>query len=268
MDEDQAGPDPEESRGALARRDPEPTHDEFMADLYPKNLEDAFTIKDQFINDKSTKDEPKKPSVVAEVVSMVTVPIYQASSSVPPISTPIPMIDLSPPKPASSTTQEPSGSYKSVPEHIALYEALEASMELAQRDQFLAEKDKSRKRRRDDQYPPPSPPSDLYISKKRGHDTDASGSSQPQASYVSDLKDTNSTHLPKTKQRPEWFKPILDDDIPATPEPNWVIPTSHIPDAANNKGTGQALSISKMKAARNIDFDLELLVPKHIWINE
>ncbi|GKF54222.1 hypothetical protein Tco_0161132, partial [Tanacetum coccineum] len=36
MDEDQAGPDPRTSRVALAGPDPEPTHDEFMADLYPK----------------------------------------------------------------------------------------------------------------------------------------------------------------------------------------------------------------------------------------
>ncbi|GKA28329.1 hypothetical protein Tco_0714497, partial [Tanacetum coccineum] len=134
MDEDQAGPDPGISRVALAGPDPEPTHDEFMTDLYPKvqeslkfpadehvlledplsstgtlssmkNLEDAYAIGDQFINDKSTDDEPGKLNVEAEVVSMVTVPIYQASSSVPPLSTPV--IDLSPPKPASSTTQTP-----------------------------------------------------------------------------------------------------------------------------------------------------------------
>nr|GEX85451.1 hypothetical protein [Tanacetum cinerariifolium] len=73
-----------------------------------------------------------------------------------------------------------SSSYKSVPKHIALYEALEASMERAQRDQFIAEKDKSHKRRRDNQDPPP-PPSDLDISKRRRHGTDASGSSQSQA---------------------------------------------------------------------------------------
>ncbi|GJZ01996.1 hypothetical protein Tco_0519957 [Tanacetum coccineum] len=131
MDEDQAGPDPGISRVALAGPDPEPTHDEFMADLYPKvqeslkfpadehviledplsstgtlssmkNLEDAYAIGDQFINDKSTDDEPGKLNVEAEVVSMVTVPIYQASSSVPPLSTTV--IDLSPPKPPSSTT--------------------------------------------------------------------------------------------------------------------------------------------------------------------
>ncbi|GKF25476.1 hypothetical protein Tco_0081370, partial [Tanacetum coccineum] len=83
MDEDQAGPDPGESRVDLAGPDPEPTHDKFMANVYPnvheslkfpadehviledplsstgtlssmKNLEDAYTIGDQFFNDKST----------------------------------------------------------------------------------------------------------------------------------------------------------------------------------------------------------------------
>ncbi|GJV91616.1 hypothetical protein Tco_1539429 [Tanacetum coccineum] len=67
-----------------------------------KNLEDAHAIGDQFINDKSTDDEPAKLNVEAEVVSMITVPIYQASSLVPPLLTPV--IDISPPKPASSTT--------------------------------------------------------------------------------------------------------------------------------------------------------------------
>ncbi|GJS44282.1 hypothetical protein Tco_0569325 [Tanacetum coccineum] len=70
-----------------------------------KNLEDAYAIGDQFINEKSTDDEPGKLNVEVEVVSMVTVPIYQASSSVPPLLTPV--IDLLTPKPASSTTQAP-----------------------------------------------------------------------------------------------------------------------------------------------------------------
>nr|GFA35582.1 hypothetical protein [Tanacetum cinerariifolium] len=35
-----------------------------------------------------------------------------------------------------------------------------------------------------------------------------------------------------------------------------------------SKGTGQALSISKMKVARYLDFGLELLIPEHMWINE
>nr|GEU79568.1 hypothetical protein [Tanacetum cinerariifolium] len=40
MDEDQARPDPGESRGVLAGPDLESMHDEFMANLYPKRVED------------------------------------------------------------------------------------------------------------------------------------------------------------------------------------------------------------------------------------
>ncbi|GKF81817.1 hypothetical protein Tco_0240419, partial [Tanacetum coccineum] len=83
-----------ENRVALAGLDPEPMHDEFMATLYPKvqeslkfladehviladplsstetlssikNLEDAYAIGDQFINDKSTDDELGKLNVEA-----------------------------------------------------------------------------------------------------------------------------------------------------------------------------------------------------------
>ncbi|GJX83316.1 hypothetical protein Tco_0332797 [Tanacetum coccineum] len=91
----------------------------------------------------------------------------------------------------------------------------EASMERAQRDEFLAEKDKSRKRRRDDQDPPPPPPdSDLV---KRTEMTLALWSSQPMLPQSSALEE-----------------PIPDDERPATPKPAWVIPTSHIPDAMNN----------------------------------
>ncbi|GKE79986.1 hypothetical protein Tco_1549986, partial [Tanacetum coccineum] len=103
MDEDQAGPDPGISHVALAGPDPEPTSTGTLSSM--KNLEDAYAIGDQFINDKSIDDEPGKLNVEEEVVSMVTVLIYQASSSVPPLSTTV--IDLSPPKPASSTTQAP-----------------------------------------------------------------------------------------------------------------------------------------------------------------
>nr|GEY47412.1 hypothetical protein [Tanacetum cinerariifolium] len=59
----------------------------------------------KFLNDKSTKDEPGKLNMDSKVVSMVTVPFHQASSSVPSLSTPI--IDLSPPKPVPATTHAP-----------------------------------------------------------------------------------------------------------------------------------------------------------------
>ncbi|GJU23870.1 retrovirus-related pol polyprotein from transposon TNT 1-94 [Tanacetum coccineum] len=367
-DEDQAGPDPRESRVALAGPNPEPTHDEFMANVYPnvheslkfpadehviledplsssgtlslmKNVDDAYTIGDQFLNDKSTKNEPGKLNVEAEVVSMVTVLIYQASSSVPPLSTPV--IDLSPPKLVPSTTQAPiftattatttttlppplqqqsitdselaarvttlekkfsdfeqksntldnttqnlgsrvftlelrdllhkinqtvnevvkevvhvalqallkdrfrelpeadmkeilhqrmfeSGTYKSLPEHVALYEALEASIERANRDGFFAEKDKSRKRCRDDQDPsPPSLDSDLKAPSSSSRQKSAPHFEQlvedvpiPDDVNVSDSEYTDTAHLPKLKTRPDWLKPVPEEDRPATPEPD------------------------------------------------
>ncbi|GKF87376.1 hypothetical protein Tco_0258253 [Tanacetum coccineum] len=99
-----------------------------------------------------------------------------------------------------------SGTYKSLPEYIALYEALEASMARAQRDEFLAEKDKSRKQRRNDQDPPPPPPPppppDSDPSKRQQHDTGASGSSQPLAPQSSAWKksDTRDAPLSSSKQ--------------------------------------------------------------------
>ncbi|GJX69076.1 hypothetical protein Tco_0304803 [Tanacetum coccineum] len=350
--DNQVGPDPGESHVALAGPNPEPMHDGFMANVYPnvheslkfladehviledllsssetlslmKNLDDAYTIGDQFLNDKSTEDEPGKLNVEAEVVSMVTVLISQASSSVPPLSTPV--IDLSPPKHVPSTTQAPivttttatttttlplppppqqqsttdpelaarlrdlpykideavreavkeavhvdlqaplrdrfrelpeadmkeilhkrmfeSGTYKSLSEYVALYEALEASMERTNRDEFLAEKDKSRKRRLDDQDPPSPPPKDSDQNKKKRHESDASrkapsnSSKQKSIPYskqpvedvpmldvtnISDSEDTYTAHLPKIKVRPEWLKPVPEEDGPASLEPDWT----------------------------------------------
>ncbi|GJV30241.1 hypothetical protein Tco_1386689 [Tanacetum coccineum] len=266
-------------------------------------------------NDKSTEDEPGKLNVEAEVV-MVTVLIYQASSSVPPLSTPV--IDLLPPKPASSTTQAQSlqlqqqpaplkdrfrdlpkadmkemlhqrmfetGSYKLLPEHVALYEALEAFMKRAQMDEFFAERGKSRKRRRDDQDPPPPPP-DLDLCKKKRHDSSASGSLQPLApqsstwkmtdtreapsssskqlsgphaeqlvedilipntANISDSEDTDSAHLLKIKQSPEWLKRILEEDRPKTPKLDWSVPPNDLPKPENNQENALANSYKDLE---------------------
>ncbi|GJV19576.1 hypothetical protein Tco_1368596 [Tanacetum coccineum] len=104
LDQDQAGSDTDET--PESRPQPKQVQEslKFPADEHviledplsltgtlssTRNLEDAYTIWDQFINDKSTNDEPGKLNVEAEVVSMVTVPIYQALSYVPPLITPL-----------------------------------------------------------------------------------------------------------------------------------------------------------------------------------
>nr|GEU54930.1 hypothetical protein [Tanacetum cinerariifolium] len=129
IEEDQARPDLRVSRVALIGPNTKPTHKEFMATVYldvhgslklpvdehvilEEPLSSSGTLssmknlfRDPFLNDKSTKDEQGKLNMDSEVVSMVTVLIHQASSSVPPLSTPI--IDLSPPKPVPAIKHAP-----------------------------------------------------------------------------------------------------------------------------------------------------------------
>ncbi|GJR77534.1 hypothetical protein Tco_0089899 [Tanacetum coccineum] len=208
MDEDQAGPDPRESDVALIGPNPEPTHDEFMANLYPKvqeslkfsankhviledplssigtlssmnNLEDAYTIGDQFFNDKSTEDEchyPHQSRVftleLRDLPHKIDGTICETVKEVVQVALQAPLRDrfrdLSEEDMKEILHQRifESGTYKSLPEHVSLYEALKASMAQAQRDEFLAEKDKSCKRHHDDQDPPP-PLLDSDLSKKK-----------------------------------------------------------------------------------------------------
>ncbi|GKC25573.1 hypothetical protein Tco_1027723 [Tanacetum coccineum] len=103
-----------------------------------------------------------------------------------------------------------SGTYKSLPKHVALYEALKASMKRANRDEFLAKKDKSQKRRCDDKDPPPPLP-DSYLNVPI-----------PDDMSISDSEDTDIAHLPKIKTRPDWLKLVPEEDKPASPEPDWT----------------------------------------------
>ncbi|GKD70470.1 hypothetical protein Tco_1324560, partial [Tanacetum coccineum] len=372
-DEDQAGSNPGQSHVALAGPNPEPMHEDFIATVYPKvheslkhtteehvflenppsssgtlssmkNLDDAFTFGDQFIDDKPTKEETDKANVESEVESMVTIPIHQASSSAPPLSTPI--IDLTPPKPVSPPAQEPvftattattttllpppplQQQSTTVPELATRVSALEkicsnfekkhklqdkTTQALSSRvftlenhdlyskidnyvnetvkeavqnalqdlvrerfrelEEFIEATAKSRKRRRDDQDPPPPPPKDSDQNKKKRHDSDASASKQPQAQtssawktsdtreapfssskqktapqseqlvddvpipddmHILDSEDTGVAHLLKIKTRPDWLKPVPEEETPKTPEPEWVIPPNDLLETENN----------------------------------
>ncbi|GJY76031.1 hypothetical protein Tco_0481147 [Tanacetum coccineum] len=136
-----------------------------------------------------------------------------------------------------------SGSYRTHPEHVAFYEALEASMERANRDEFLAEKDKSRKRRRDDQDPPPPlPDSDLSKRKDMLLMRQAQHSLQllnPQPGKLLILEKLlpappSRSLLLTLNNQLKMLKPVPEEDRPATPEPDWVIPLNDLPETENN----------------------------------
>ncbi|GJX53987.1 hypothetical protein Tco_0282356 [Tanacetum coccineum] len=129
-----------------------------------------------------------------------------------------------------------SGSYRSHPEHTTLYEALEASMDHENKEEFNKEMAKSRKRRRDDQDPPP-PQAPSSSSKQKS----ASLSEQlvddvpiPDDVHLSDSEDTGVAHLLKIKTRPDQLKPVPEEETPKTPEPDWVIPPNDLPEIENN----------------------------------
>nr|GEZ76236.1 hypothetical protein [Tanacetum cinerariifolium] len=137
-----------------------------------KNLDDAYTFREQFLNDKSTEDElhlNRNSLLLSKRARLLIIQLRILDLRE------LPKADM---KEILHQRMFENGSCKSLPEH-ALYKALEASMDRANRDKFLAKKDKSRKRRRNDQDPPP-PPLGLDPSKRRRHDSGDSRSTQTQ----------------------------------------------------------------------------------------
>ncbi|GJY71821.1 hypothetical protein Tco_0475524 [Tanacetum coccineum] len=51
----------------------------------------------------------------------------------------------------------------------------------------------------------------------------------------SDMEDTDNEHtFPRVSTTISWFKPILESERPATPEPEWTIPPNDFPEPENN----------------------------------
>ncbi|GJX06959.1 hypothetical protein Tco_0194891 [Tanacetum coccineum] len=114
-----------------------------------------------------------------------------------------------------------SGTYKSLPEHVALYKALKASMERANRDEFLAEKDKEA-------------PSSSSKQKSVPHsEQPVEYVPIPDDMNISDSEDTDTAHLSKIKTRLDWLKPVPEEDKPTTPKPDWVIPPNDLSKTEN-----------------------------------
>ncbi|GJX32246.1 hypothetical protein Tco_0242101 [Tanacetum coccineum] len=365
MEEDQAGPNPRQSHVALFGPDLEPMHDDFFATVYPQVHKSLKHLDEEHVYLENPLSSTGTLSSIKNLDNFTF-----ASSFVPLLSTPV--IDLTPPKPVSSTIQEPvftattettttttlpppppqqqsitdhalascvsaletvcanfekrhklqdktvqglssrvfmlelrdlphkidqtinevvkeavqtalqaplqecfgdlseadmkeilhqhmfkSGSYKSHPEHEALYEALEVSMDRDNQEELHETLTTSRKRRQDDQDPPPPPPKDSDQSKRKKHDSDASASQKSQASqfeqpindipipddvHISDSKDIGAAPLPKIKTSPDWLKPVLEEDRPETPESDWIVPPNDLPEPENNWANAFATS--------------------------
>ncbi|GKA57130.1 hypothetical protein Tco_0756318 [Tanacetum coccineum] len=52
--------------------------------------------------------------------------------------------------------------------------------------------------------------------------------------HLSDNEDSENDHLPKADLRKDWWKPLPEEERPATPEPAWFIPSSNVSAIENN----------------------------------
>nr|GEV84171.1 hypothetical protein [Tanacetum cinerariifolium] len=128
-----------------------------------------------------------------------------------------------------------SGSYKLLPKHVALYEALKASMERASRDEFLAEKDKFQKRHSwktsDTKEAPASSSKQKFVPHSEQLVKDIL---VPDDVNISDSEGTDTAHLPKIKTRSDWLKPVPEEDRPEIPKPDWIIPLNDLAKTKHN----------------------------------
>ncbi|GJR47168.1 hypothetical protein Tco_1315271 [Tanacetum coccineum] len=142
---------------------------------------------------------------------------------------------------------------------------------------------------------------------KRKHDSDDDQDDDdegPSAGSNQDLEDTDNAHIPKVPAA-TWFKPIPEEERPATPEPEWTISSNDYPEPENNCAMytpqrkkklckadleGPTFNLvdlvnpeghqilhnvyeplplggppGQLKAARYLDFGLEELVP-YLWV--
>ncbi|GKB92193.1 hypothetical protein Tco_0964465 [Tanacetum coccineum] len=139
-----------------------------------------------------------------------------------------------------------SGSYKSHPDHQALYEPLKVSMDRDNQEELHETLTTSRKRRRDDQDPPPPPPT---------------------KESEQNSEDTGVVHLLKIKTRPDWLKLVPEEDRSETPEPDWVIPLNDLPEPENNWANAFAKSYKDPKENKLLQKTGPTYKIKLIWLN-
>ncbi|GKA70517.1 hypothetical protein Tco_0776656 [Tanacetum coccineum] len=266
-DKDQAGSDPEQSHVALAGPNSEAMHEDFIATVYPKVHESLKYTTEEHIfleNPPSSFETLSSMESLDDAFTFVTIHIHQASSSVPPLS--VPVIDLSPLKPVSSSIQAPTITTKTEtttttlplppppsqqstidPKLAFCVSALEKRS--ADLEQKTLNQDKTIQALSFRVYTQEN--HDLYskidkqvneVVKEAVHDTlqalllDRFRELEEfiEEQTKSHSEDTGTGHLSKIKTRLDWLKLVPKEDRPETPEPNWVIHLNDLPEAENN----------------------------------
>ncbi|GJZ68804.1 hypothetical protein Tco_0632354 [Tanacetum coccineum] len=243
-----------------------------------KNLEDTDNIRDQFLYDKPTEDDQEKSKVVDESDSTIPDPIFTGHTSTDQYGSynyhHISPRDHSFHRHAlmEALIADEDVMDKEVKDRVKDHKRKHKSDDDEDDDDdegpsVGSNQGKSSKRRRHDSGASrlaQPPPKDDEQSSKKPQDSDASASKQHLTltstgwqitdtrdavidslmhSYEpeSDLEVTDNAHIPKVKAA-TWFKPIQEDERPATPEPEWTIPPNDFPEPENNWANAYATS--------------------------
>ncbi|GKB06348.1 hypothetical protein Tco_0834581, partial [Tanacetum coccineum] len=117
-------------------------------------------------------------------------------------------------------------------------------------EQFDADKAEERTKKKSKQDSPNTPPESPPPPPPPLPPSGASGKillhhhrlQQPIEDIGSDDEDIDSRHIPKVSLNQEWFKPLSEEERPATPKPAWSIPLSSLPVPNNNWASAIASS--------------------------
>nr|GEZ16318.1 hypothetical protein [Tanacetum cinerariifolium] len=189
-----------------------------------------FSFGDQFFNDKPSEAKNKKTTAKTKVESMVSIIIQQDTSAIPPMTTPVSKavdeivtdaVDWAIQAPLQNRFRdfpEPdmkeilhqrmweTNSYQANEDHKNLYEALEKSM--APTSSFTTSRSIW----------------NFRILMRIWIITSAASTSS-----TSIHQPRRNDRIPKVNLMQDWWKPLSEEDMPATPEPTWSIPSSDLP---------------------------------------
>nr|GEV74694.1 retrovirus-related Pol polyprotein from transposon TNT 1-94 [Tanacetum cinerariifolium] len=224
--------------------------------------------------EKPHEEEAEKTNTEYEVYSMVTVPIYQGTSSVPPMTTPV--IDRSITTSLhNGSSNTPNINNNNHNNHNNNKSSTTTTSSLTKHHRFdRITTHKSRLYNLENlniphRLPPPPPPagesrasgtsrasgSSQLPSSPHLPSTGTSWSAQQQGNFMmnddsvpnervqlSDDEDTKNDHLPNVDTRKDWWKPLPEEERPVTPEPAWIIPSSNVSDIENNWASALVLT--------------------------
>ncbi|GJT59476.1 hypothetical protein Tco_1003009 [Tanacetum coccineum] len=178
-------------------------------------------------------------------------------------------------------------SYKAHEVYNDLYEALQKSLELDCSNQHLADQEEARKKKRKKHValrtpfgslpsPLPHPPPSAGAFGAPSISGASRSSQLPLPPPPPLSTDSGNDHLPKADSRQYWWKPLPEEERPATPEPAWTIPSSNVSDIEHKWASALVLTYetpakNSLLAKTGDMFQIEechkMLIAQVVWTN-